>query len=73
MVVEEEEEKEGGHRRGRPAPSPEPRRESGAREGAYRRDEEAGMRILLKENQELEYIFAPPNSHEKPQKVAKSI
>ena len=62
-----------GHRRGRPAPSPEPRREWGAREGAYRREGEEGMRSFLKENQELEYIFAPPDSHEKPEKLAKSI
>ena len=62
-----------GHRRGRLAPSPEPRRESGAREGACRREGEEGMRSFLKENQELEYIFAPPDSHEKPQKLAKSI
>ena len=62
-----------GHRRGRPAPSPEPRRESGAREGAYKREGEEGMRSFLKKNQELEYIFAPPDSHEKPEKLAKSI
>jgi len=62
-----------GYRRGHPAPSPEPRRESGAREGAYRREGEEGMRSFLKKNQELEYIFAPPDSHEKPEKLAKSI
>jgi len=62
-----------GHRRGRPAPSPQSHRDSGAREGAYRREGEEGMRSFLKKNQELEYIFAPPDSHEKPQKLAKSI
>jgi hypothetical protein len=30
------------------------------------------MRSFLKENQELDYIFAPSDSHKKPQKLAKS-
>ena len=61
-----------GHRRGHPTPSPRSRHDSGAREGAYRREREEGMRSFLKENQELEYIFALPDSHEKPPKLAKS-
>jgi hypothetical protein len=42
------------------------------RERIGEREREEGTRSFLKENQELEYIFAPPDSHEEPQKLGKS-
>ena len=76
---QEEEEEEGGRGRaeGRPPPrSPHAVSSVTSRlgsEGGSVKEREGGMRSFLKENQELEYIFAPPDSHEKPQKLAKSI